>query len=275
MKKNICFIGIGNMGSSLVDLFINKKIWDINHIILCDYESKKLDKYRKIKHLLLFEDASKAIQHSKNIIIAVKPQDASLLFNQLKGNLYSDSLIISIMAGISISTIQKLTGCISIIRAMPNLPIALGKGLIGWSCSEQVPKKQKLLFHKICHYLGKDIYFYDESYLDIITALSGSGPMYIALFIDSLIKAGKSLGLTEDQAKIATLQTIIGSTLMLEQLSISPEQFIQKITSKGGTTEQASKIFTQYDFTNIIIKAIKAAYNKALSLSQLYKQEIN
>lgn len=272
MKETICFIGIGNMGSSLVDSFISKNIWQKDKIILCDCESSKLSKYKSIKELLLFEDASEAVQHSENIIIAVKPQNCFELFYKIRDRLSSNALLISIMAGVSILTIQQLTRCAAIIRAMPNLPITLGKGLIGWACSKQVNEKKKLIFKRICYSFGKAIYFNDESHLDIITALSGSGPMYVALFANSLIKAGESLGLSSEQSKIATIQTIIGSALMLQQLPITPEQLMQKITSKGGTTEQASCIFQKYDFENIIAKAVHAAYTRAQTLCKTYQK---
>jgi len=268
MNETICFIGIGNMGSSIIDFIISKNLWKKDKLILCDYEYNKLNKYKNIEDLCLIEDASEAVCHSKNIVIAVKPQDAPCLFEQIKSKITPESLIISIMAGVKINVIQKYTGCKAVIRCMPNLPVKLGKGVIGWSCSNEVDEKRKKFFSYFCRYFGKALYFADEASLDAITALSGSGPMYVALFTQSLIKAGELIGLNENEAKIAAIQTLIGSALMLEQLSMPTELLIQKITSKGGTTEQASKIFHEYDFANIIIKAVQAAYSKARTLGK-------
>ncbi|OGF63769.1 MAG: pyrroline-5-carboxylate reductase [Candidatus Fischerbacteria bacterium RBG_13_37_8] len=267
MKYNLCFIGIGNMGGSLVDIFLHKNLWERKQLLLCDCDERKLLKYANGDSVKLFTDATEAVRQSRTFVIAVKPQDSDALFRKIRMVLHPDSLIISTMAGVSINTICSSTGCNAVIRTMPNLPVMLGKGMIGWACSAAISQKMKIRFRSKIRYIGKELYFPEEETLDKITALSGSGPMYIAFIALSLMEAGIKLGLPEQEARIIAIQTLLGSSMMLAQLAIHPETFIAQITSKGGTTEQAMKIFQHHDLKNIITEAVEAAFARAQTLS--------
>ncbi|HEX7474526.1 MAG TPA: pyrroline-5-carboxylate reductase, partial [Dehalococcoidales bacterium] len=175
-------------------------------------------------------------------------------------------LIISIIAGKSINTIRTGMGHNRIVRSMPNTPAQIGEGMTVWTATEQVTAEQKKWAAAILGVMGVEIYVDDEKYLDMATAVSGSGPAYVFLFVESMTEAAIKLGFTPEVAQKLVMQTLLGAGHLLQKSGKTPQELRRMVTSPGGTTAEAIATFEQGDFTGLVARAIKAAHEKAKKL---------
>ena len=207
-----------------------------------------------------------AIEEAMLTVLAVKPQTLPYVYPELKGNLAQDNTIVSIVAG---ATISKLTSGLDhapIIRVMPNTPGQIGAGMTMWMASDAVPPENVDTTRAIVQTLGKEIYTDDEKMIDMATALSASGPAYVFLFIESLIDAGVYLGLSRDVSWQLAIQTVLGSTQLVQDTGIHPAELKDMVTSPGGTTIEALRAFEEGRFRALVFSAVNAAYEKSKAL---------
>lgn len=259
----IGFIGAGNMAHAIISGLINNgtkrnqiKISDINETLLS---------LRKAEfNLEVFTDNAKLAAQCGVIVLAVKPQVLSSVCKALKDKLTTNTLIISIVAGVRSGDIERWLGdSQAIVRTMPNTPALLNQGITGLFANEQVSDKQKSLAENILNSVGECLWVNDEHLLDAITAVSGSGPAYFFLMLESMAKAGIALGLDEAVAQKLSLQTALGASMMANNSKDSPQQLRHKVTSKNGTTQAAIASLQDQDFEVIIVHAIRAAFDRA------------
>lgn len=206
------------------------------------------------------------IQQSDMLVVAIKPQDVPLAATEVSGFIKPSCTIVSIVAGTRLDKLQTLFKHDLIVRVMPNTPAQVKMGMSVWIPTNNVSNKQKTLVASLLRSLGKEMEVEDESELDMATALSGSGPAYILLFLEHLVEAGTKIGLTESQAIILAQQTLFGTSRLIELSDFSPSQLREKVTSPGGTTEQAIKKFNDLELSSIVEAAVKAAFEKSKSL---------
>ncbi|PIP47900.1 MAG: pyrroline-5-carboxylate reductase [Chloroflexi bacterium CG23_combo_of_CG06-09_8_20_14_all_45_10] len=214
-------------------------------------------------------DNRKAIEGADLIILAVKPQDLAQAMEEIlkADSLQPTALVLSIVAGASLSTLQHGLNHPGIIRAMPNMPGQIGEGVTVWTATTEVNQKQREMAQSVLGALGEQIYVADEKYLDMATALSGSGPAYVFLFIEALIDAGVHIGLPRDIAEKLVMQTIVGSTHTVQKTGKHPAELRSMVTSPGGTTAEALLQLEKGSFRSLLLEAVAAAYNKAKHLS--------
>ena len=153
--------------------------------------------------------------------------------------------------------------CRCIARVMPNTPAQIGAGMSVWTATAQVTSQQKGWIGSILGAMGEEIYVDDEKYIDMATAVSGSGPAYVFLFVESLIEAATHIGLDQDIAKKLVLQTLLGSSHLIQQSGAEPAELRRMVTSPGGTTEAALNKLAEGKLFNLILAAVTAAYDKA------------
>jgi pyrroline-5-carboxylate reductase len=264
----IAFIGGGNMGEAMLAVVMRKKLAAPSGITVSDISASRR-RYLKAKYGIAATGSNRAAVEDKDIIVlAVKPQNIPVVLTELKGHIESAQLVLSIAAGIKIATISQGLGHKRIVRAMPNTPAQVGFGVSGWTATAVVSPKQKEQARAILATMGKEIFFPDEKYLDIVTAVSGSGPAYFYLFAESLIDAAVNLGLTRDNAEELVLQTILGVGQLLVGSGRSPAELRHAVTSKGGTTERALKVFEDGGLAGLVMAAVKAAYLRARELGE-------
>ena len=209
---------------------------------------------------------TKALEKSDLVILAVKPQNLSQVMDELKGNFQQEQVALSIVAGARMNTIMDGLGHSSMIRVMPNTPAQIGQGISLWTSSPRVKEAQRKAAQSILQTLGEEIYVEDEKYLDMATALSASGPAYVFLFIESLIDAGVHLGLPRDLARRLTIQTVLGSTNLLQQSGKHPAELRNDVTSPGGTTAEGLLALEEGGFRATVENGVIAAYQRALEL---------
>lgn len=244
----VAIIGAGNMGSAIM-----KRIKKKYRIIVSDTDPNKLKG-------LNIRDNKKAVMDSDIIILAIKPQNMDAVLDEIKG---TNKPVISIAAGITTRRIEKKLGKVPVIRVMPNTPLLVGMGMSAICLGRYAKDRHIRLADKIFSSMGK-VVITKESVMDAVTAISGSGPAYVYLFIESLIRSARGLGLSKE----LVLQTLKGAIVLLEKTGKSPEELRKQVTSPGGTTEAALKVFQKEGFSRIIDKAVNAACKRAKELSR-------
>lgn len=170
------------------------------------------------------------------------------------------------MAGITLSTLESQLSCSKIVRSMPNIPTQIGMGMTVFTASANVDRKELFIIQNLINTTGKSVYVENEKLIDAATAISGSGPAYVFYFMQSMIKAAVDLGFNESEAELLVNQTFMGSVAIQNSYSLSNEQWIAKVASKGGTTESALQVFNKGSLEITIIEAVKAANDRASEL---------
>ena len=258
----IYFIGGGNMAVSILNGLRNKKFL-MSDVCVAEINDKKRREISETYKIKCTENFT-SIDKKGVLILAVKPDQLSFACSEIK-NLIEGQLIISIAAGIKIKTISEhLGGDKNVIRAMPNLCASIQKSITPYFSSNLLLDDQDKIIKAILSSIGICFSINNESKLDAVTALSGSGPAYIFYIINALIKAGESLGLSRLESQQLTQHTILGAELFSRGLDNDGlDNLIEKVTSKGGTTEEALKVFESKGLNVIIKEAITAAHKKS------------
>ena len=266
LNQNICFIGGGNMAQALIGGLLSRGLPTTRITVS--------DPVEQIRHVLeekgiqTTADNLEAIKNADVVVLAVKPQVLATVLQPLKG-LLSDKLVISIIAGAEIQTISDLIGGSQrIVRVMPNTPALVQTGAHGIYASEAVGKQDRELTSQILAATGLTIWLDNEAQIDAVTAVSGSGPAYFFYLMESMIRAGKNLGLEEKVATALTLQTALGAAQMAITSSNSPAELRKNVTSPNGTTQAALEVFDRAQISQNIQTALAAAQKRSQELAQ-------
>ena len=207
-----------------------------------------------------------AVDGADIVVLAVKPQNLSQVLSELRNGLQQDNAIVSIIPGATIAKLAHGLDHAAVIRVMPNTPAQIGEGMSVWTAAKEVPQAKVEVTRDILRTLGQELYVTDEKLIDMATALSASGPAYVFLFIESLIDAGVYLGMPRDMARKLVLQTVLGSTKLVEESGRHPADLKDMVTSPGGTTIEALLAFEEGGFRASIFEAVIAAYEKSKAL---------
>jgi len=265
-EEKITFIGSGVMAHAMIAGLIAQKLIEPAAITASDplkHLGEALTNEYGIQHTT---NNSEAIKEASIIILAVKPQYAADVFAGLQGQVPADVLILSIMAGVPVAKISQGLQTERIVRVMPNTPARVGKGMSVWTATDQVSQAQRAYARAILGALGKEIFVDREYFLDMATAMSGSGPAYVFLFIEALVDAGVHLGFSRPIAQELALQTIEGSLEFARQHPHHPAELRNMVTSPGGTTAEALYHLEKGGLRAIISRAVFAAYEKSIAL---------
>lgn len=266
--SNIAIIGSGHMGSSLLGgLIANhyppEKIW------ITDSDTTKLEQLKNQFKIHTTTKNQEAVEMADAVILAVKPQVLSeVAFEIAKSVQHKKPLIISIAAGIRAESIQKwLGGNVAIVRAMPNVPALIGCGATGLFANSMVSEEQRNWAESILRAISIVVWLNDEKHMDTVTALSGSGPAYFFLIMEALQKGAEELGLDSESARLLTLQTAFGAARMALESDVDAKELRRRVTSPGGTTEQAVKVLEENQLRDIFKKALIAAKERSEELA--------
>ena len=208
---------------------------------------------------------STVINKGDFVILCIKPQNLKDIGSVLASSLSSNQTVISIMAGVRMSTLMASLNHSRLIRVMPNTPAQIGAGMTLWQCSPNVDSDVADQTQSILKTMGDEIRVEEEQYIDMATALSASGPAYVFTFIESLIDAGVYIGLSREMASRLTLQTVLGSARLVLESTSHPAELRNRVTSPGGTTSEALLALEEGSFRSTIMNAVVAAYEKSMS----------
>ncbi|MBC8378524.1 MAG: pyrroline-5-carboxylate reductase [Planctomycetes bacterium] len=267
--KTIGFIGGGNMAQALLEGVVKAGLFKAGNIWVSDVRQERLDALKAQYGIRTTTDNVELTKQADIVILSVKPQVMSDVLMSIANTLKPDVLVVSIAAGITTASICAELGEVQVIRVMPNTPALVAAGASGLYNATATEENLKAALD-ICSSVGKAIVVKNEDLVDVVTAVSGSGPAYFFLLMEEMIKAGIELGLTEVDAKTLVLQTAKGAALLAEAAQANgegPAILRQKVTSPGGTTEAALKIFSEKGISEMILQALTAARDRGQQLS--------
>ena len=262
----VSFIGGGNMGEAILAALISKKLAAPGDIAVADAAAERRAYLAEKYGVYTTESNPDAAALGDTLILAVKPQHLSEVASGLAGRLRPGQLVVSIIAGKSIERLRKGLKHDAIVRAMPNTPAQIGLGMTVWTATEGVTGAQRADAEAIMRVMGHAVYTGDEAILDMATAVSGSGPAYVFLFMESLIQAGVDIGLPAELSRTLVFNTVLGSAEYARRSELGLEPLRQLVTSPGGTTAAALRVFEDGFFTQVIKQAVAAAYKRAHEL---------
>lgn len=264
----IALIGGGNMGEAMLAAILAKALAKPESVSVSDVSQPRLEQLKQKYAVTVTPRNPEAVSGKEIIILAVKPQNLPEVEKELKGKIKSSQLVLSIIAGAKINTISKGLKHDAVVRAMPNTPARVGEGMSVWTATPQVSEGQKQSVKAILGAMGRELYVDDEAYLDMATAISGSGPAYFFLMVEALVDAAVEIGLPRDTAQELVLQTMLGSGRFIQSSGEAPSALRKKVTSPGGTTAAALAQFEEGGFNELVRRAVKAAYERAKELGK-------
>ncbi len=264
--KKIGFIGAGNMARSLIGGLISSGV-NSKNLFATDHNEATRDAISQDFSIQIFPSNQELIDKCDIVVFAVKPQVLKTVATSVKAK--DASLYISIAAGITSESLDNWLGANkAVVRTMPNTPSLVLSGASGLFANAHVSEAQKEIAESILRAVGITVWVENETQLDAVTALSGSGPAYFFMVMEAMEKAGEELGLTTETARLLAIQTGFGSTKLALEMDDSPEELRKKVTSPGGTTEQAIKTFEELGLVEMFAKAMKAANDRAEELAK-------
>ncbi len=265
------FIGAGNMARSLAGGLLHNG-WARSRLSLSDPQLDQRQGAEKALGISVYADNREVARQADILVLAVKPQALAQVAVELANIVqHHRPLIISIAAGVRSADIERwLGGDLAIVRAMPNTPALIGSGATGLYANTRVSDKQRDQGESILRAVGVTAWVNDEHLIDVVTALSGSGPAYFFLVMEALERAAIDAGLAPDQARLLTLETAFGAAKMALEGGEEPAILRQRVTSPGGTTEAAIKVMEESGIRQLFQQAVTAAAHRAHELGDLF-----
>ncbi len=266
---SVAFIGAGAMGAAMIGGLAGGDDIDRGRVIASDRNEDRLALVRDQFGVRTTPCNREAAGEADVVVLAVKPQVLPAVLSELKGRIREDALTLSIVAGASIASIASLLEHRAIVRTMPNTPAQVGEGMTVWTATPEVSREQRVQAGTIVGSLGRELFVDDERFLDIATAISGTGPAYVFLMMEALIDAAVHLGFSRKDARELVVQTIRGAAIYAEHQPVHPAELRNRVTSPGGTTAEALYQLEKGSFRTIMSKAVVAAFRRSVALGEM------
>ncbi len=267
LNRSVVFIGPGVMAEAMIAGLLRQKLAKPGDLIAAGPGAERLEELHRKYAIQTSNDNTAAAQRSEVVVLSVKPQRLSEVMKGLKG-IRPETLVLSIVAGASLRKLGAGLKHKAIVRSMPNTPGQIGEGITVWTAAHETSSEQREIARQILGALGEEVFVEDEGYLDMATALSGTGPAYVFLFTEALIDAGVHLGFPRRIAERLVLQTLKGSADFYEQAEKHPATLRNQVTSPGGTSAEALYYLEKAGFRTAISRAVWAAYQRSLELGK-------
>jgi pyrroline-5-carboxylate reductase len=266
--RTIAFIGAGTMGEAMIRGLLGQEIVDPAQIIASDPWQKRLDDLKSQYQIGVTADNRKAAEAGQVVVFSIKPQTLDKVIPDVRGHLRRRDLLLSIIAGVPIRKLADGTAHAAVVRAMPNTPAQIGEGITVWTATDEVSEIHKKQAQAILGSLGEEVFMEDEGYLDMATALSGSGPGYVFMMMEALIDAGVHLGFPRHIAARLVFQTMRGSVSYAAQSGKHVAELRNQVTSPGGTTASALYHMEKGGLRTVISRGVWAAYQRSMELGR-------
>ncbi|RZS93618.1 pyrroline-5-carboxylate reductase [Aquimarina brevivitae] len=264
----VLVIGAGNMGLTYAEGMSKSKLLKKKNIMVLDTCTEKLQSLKNVDHFDTYKELNDCVPEADIIFIAVKPYHSEELLTKISKLVNPGQIIISIMAGVTIKAMQELSGLDKVVRAMPNLPAKIGKGLTSYVASPEVSRIELLTIESLLNTTGKSIHVTDEKYIDASTGISGSGPAYVFYFMESMMEAALQMGFSKNDSKVLVSQTFTGAIELFNQSDLSPKGWMDRVASKGGTTQAALDSMDDNNVKELIKEAAFSAFSRAVELGK-------
>ncbi len=268
-NQRVAFIGGGVMGEAIANSLLRGGLLKPEDIVVAEPLEARRAKLAEAFGVHVTASNTEAVAGAHIVILSVKPQVMPAVLQGLRGHVPSDTLVISIAAGVPIRRIAEGLGDgHPIVRAMPNTPAQIGEGITGWTCTPAVTDVQREQARVVLQCMGKEVFFEDEHYLDMVTALSGTGPAYVFLFMEAMIDVAVHLGFSRAVAEYLVMQTVKGSVDYAIQSGQHVAQLRNQVTSPAGTTAEALYILEEGGLRTVLARAVWAAYERSVALGK-------
>ncbi len=267
-EKTIAFIGGGTMGEAMIRGLLAQGSVEPAQIIVADPWAERVVELIEKYGIRGTEDNREAAEAGQIVVLSIKPQSMPYVLPEIRGHLRRQDLLLSIIAGAPIKKLADGTAHAAVVRSMPNTPAQIGQGITVWTATPEVTEEQRTQAQAILQSLGQEIYVEEEDYLDMATALSGSGPGYVFLFMEALIDAGVHLGFSRRIAEELVFQTMQGSVEYARRSGKHVAELRNQVTSPGGTTAAALYHMEKGGLRTVMSRGIWAAYERSRQLGQ-------
>jgi len=264
-NKKIAFIGAGKMAEALIKGLVSSKVIPPKKIYASDVLSKRLKLVKSRYKVNTLSSNEKAVKAADIIVLAVKPQLMGIVLKKIGPHVRRNQLVVSIAAGIKTKSIKKFVGKASVVRVMPNNPCLIGEGVCAIAGSASNKKIVESIFSSV-----SEVVYLDESQMDAVTAVSGSGPAFVYYLAEAFIEGAKKAGLKGQVAEKLTMRTLIGAAKTLIETGESPERLRAMVASPGGTTLAGLKVLSKYKFKKALVSAIMSATKRSGQLGKVY-----
>lgn len=271
--RTIAFIGAGTMGEAMIRGLLGQEIVDPAQIIASDPWQERLNYLKSQYEINVTGDNREAAEAGQVVVFSIKPQTLQKVIPDVRGHLRRRDLLLSIIAGVPIRKLADGTAHAAVVRAMPNTPAQIGQGITVWTATDEVSDIHKQQAQAILGSLGEDVFMEDERYLDMATALSGSGPGYVFMMMEALIDAGVHLGFPRRVATRLVFQTMRGSVVYAAQSGKHVAELRNQVTSPGGTTASALYHMEKGGLRTVISRGVWAAYQRSMELGRGQEDE--
>ncbi|MFI2742804.1 pyrroline-5-carboxylate reductase [Zhouia sp. PK063] len=264
----VLVIGAGNMGLTYAQGMAKSKFLEKHNLMILDSSPEKILSLGKFDHFDVFENAEDCLPQADLVFIAVKPYHSEELFKAIKPLISDEQIFISLMAGVTIKTIQEQLGAKKVVRTMPNLPAKVGKGVTSYTAAKEVSRVELITIQNLLETTGEAIEVKNENYIDASTGISGSGPAYVFYFMQSMLEAAQKMGFNDEDSKLLVSQTFEGAVELFNQSDLSPKSWMDRVASKGGTTQAALDSMEDNNVKELIKEAAYAAFDRAVELGK-------
>lgn len=262
----VLFIGIGHIGAPFALAMSKSALLENNELLIYDHNVEKSTALEKKGPLKACAKLSVCLPQVDIVFIAVKPQQAEVLFENIRPHLNKKQIVVSIMAGVRLETLAAGLGIDKIVRAMPNLPAQLKEGMTTFTSTEAINGAELKIIENLIDTTGRSFYVDNEELIDAGTAISGSGPAYVFYFMQAIKEAAKEMGFTEQESALLVSQTFKGTIALYNQSEFTAQTWIEKVSTKGGTTEAAINFLEGNKVKSLIKKATSSAFERAKEL---------
>ncbi|RRO24103.1 pyrroline-5-carboxylate reductase [Flavobacteriaceae bacterium 14752] len=264
----VLVIGAGNMGLTYSEGMAQSALLNRRKLMIHDVSTETIELLRKDEQFDVYEKIEDCLPDADIVFIAVKPYHCEDLFEKIKPHVNNQQIFVSLMAGVTIDKIQDLLGVDKVVRTMPNLPAKVGKGVTSFTESDSVSRVELLMVRNLLDTTGASIHVKDEDFINKSTGISGSGPAYIFYFMQSMLEAAKKMGFSDNDSKVLVSNTFEGAVKLFNDSDLSPETWMDRVASKGGTTRAALDSMDDNNVKELIKDAAYAAFNRAVELGE-------
>ncbi len=264
----VLVIGAGNMGLTYSEGMAKSSLLNRHNLMIYDKSPDLILSLSKIPHFDIYDNLEECLPMADIVFLAVKPYHCEGLFSEIKPLLNKEQIIVSIMAGVTIETIRNGLNVEKIVRAMPNLPAQVGKGVTSYTASPAVSRIELLMVRNLLDTTGESIKVENENFIDASTGISGSGPAYVFYFMQSMLEAALKMGFSKNDSKVLVSQTFEGAVELFNKYDLSPETWMERVASKGGTTRAALDSMEDNNVKELIKDAAYAAFDRAVELGK-------
>ncbi|GHA45758.1 pyrroline-5-carboxylate reductase 2 [Salinimicrobium marinum] len=267
-QMKVLVIGAGNMGLTYAEGMASSALLNRKKLKIFDVSPEKIISLKEMSLFNVYEKLEDCLPKADVVFIAVKPYHSEELFEQMKPMVNNDQIFVSLMAGVTIETIQESLGIKKVVRTMPNLPAQVGKGVTSYTESKEVSRVELLMIRNLLDTTGESIRVKNQNFIDASTGISGSGPAYVFYFMNSMLEAALKMGFSENDSKVLVSQTFEGAVELFNKNDLSPTLWMDRVASKGGTTRAALDSMDDNNVKELIKEAAYAAFNRAVELGE-------